>query len=870
MADSKYSFVYEHRGMLQTDRPALAPSAGAMQVSGRRFADLVKRTAKFAETVSFYGDDNRVRGNWSAFFSQVYDAENGRVRTDVIDDMVRTSSVPPHLALLFAFYKMLLVEQKDFNKLTDRQLEFYFREILAFDPAKVTEGSVTVFADLAKNIPSVSVPKGMLFDAGKDDAGQAVTYESVDELKLGREDVALFAWYDDFFGFEAAREGAENDTKHALCVASRLFGLAGSSLKVKIGEEKSQKLLRGIQVEYTSAEGWTQAGKYDEADGFTIGEDDPPMTPYNPAVHGGGMKTEYPVVRLVSETGIGKLSGIVPEQLRQVTVVLTDGQPLRLENKYGPVENLPGVNPFGIEGHRGDAFSVILPYPSDRFELSVELNDQTVYDMAPDSKAESGMTDSVTYEITTDDCDQEHLSKVFSQNILTIMKTEGVAEGDIRSAMEGKLMAVSPRLVAPVSIRVAEFCDDASAVFFFHPCGVREVTTLPFIHEGFRFVRPVKEDGTPSDDFFPVSALYVAFSQADLDRGQLSLHVRVNRWVKDPGRVRWYYYQDNKWHKFSESRVLRDSTYGLTQDGTIVLDYQSALQKGGDGLMEEYTWIKGECSNLNCKGVTGVRSRAIELMYSPDSKGSGPGGAALPAGTISKAVTSIPGLKKITQPYDGLSGKKAEDPAVFRRRVAETLRHKGRAWTAWDYESLVLEAFPEVSYAKCLPSCDMDGQPCPGVVTMVVIPAVYDNPLEPRPNVRLINRVKETLKGVCTPFVDISIAEPSYRKVKVDAAIVLRKGYNDPVRYEAQVNDALLDYLQSWKGYEGGMHFREGMGVSDIITFLESLPFVDIIKSIEVTLDNEPVSMDGSIGLVSPLDVITSDEEHMIRCSTSN
>ena len=171
MADSKYSFVYEHRGMLQTDRPALAPSADAMQVSGRRFVDLVKRTAKFAESVSFYGDDNRVRGNWSVFFSQIYDAENSRVRTEVIDDMVRTSSVPPHLALLFAFFKMLLVEQDDLNKLTDRQLEFYFREILAFDPAKVTEGSVTVFADLAKNIPSVSIPKGMLFDAGKEAGG---------------------------------------------------------------------------------------------------------------------------------------------------------------------------------------------------------------------------------------------------------------------------------------------------------------------------------------------------------------------------------------------------------------------------------------------------------------------------------------------------------------------------------------------------------------------------------------------------------------------------------------------------------------------------------------------------------------------------
>jgi len=36
---------------------------------------------------------------------------------------------------------------------------------------------VTVFAELAKNTLSVGVPKGQLFDAGKDASGQPITYE---------------------------------------------------------------------------------------------------------------------------------------------------------------------------------------------------------------------------------------------------------------------------------------------------------------------------------------------------------------------------------------------------------------------------------------------------------------------------------------------------------------------------------------------------------------------------------------------------------------------------------------------------------------------------------------------------------------------
>lgn len=871
MADSRYSFVFEHIGMLQTDRQASAPSGDAVEVSGRRFEDLVRRTAEFSESVSFYGDDNRMRGDWSVFFSQVYDRENHRVRTEVLDEMIRTSSVSPHLALLFAFYKMLLVEQKDLNKLTDRQMDFYFREVLGFETGACIEGAVTVFADLAKGVPSVSIPKGHPFDAGKDAAGQAVVYESADELKLGREEVAFFASYDEFLGFEAHKGGTETEKEHAVCVASKLFALAGSSLQIRIGEDKVQKLLRRTVTEYTSAEGWTPVGLYDEKDGVTIGGDLPPMAPYDPAVHGAGLETEYPVIRFVSTNGIGKLSGIIPSQLRRVTVILADGAPLRLENKYGPVENFSGVNPFGFEGHKGDRFSIVLPYTSSEFVTSVEMNvmDKDVFDKVNDDKSDA--TDRETYVLTSHACDQEHLSKEFSRKILTIMKKESMTEDEIREAMEDKFMAVSPRLTAPVVIRTAEYLDVDAKVYFSHPCGMQEVTDFYFVNDSFRFVKPtVKEDEDEREVFLPVSSLYIAFTDADLNRGQLSLFLRVSRWVKDPGRVRWYYLRGDEWRKFGESRILRDTTCGLSQDGTVVLDYQEMLQVGGGGLMDGFTWIKAECSNANCKEVIGIRSRAVELMYSPSSKGAGPGGAALAAGTISKAMSSLVGLKQISQPYDGLIGKEAESPMMFRRRVAETLRHKGRAWTAWDYECLVLDTFPEVAYAKCLPSCDEEGLPCPGVVTMVVIPENYENDLEPAASVRLINKVTEKLKEVCSPFVTLRIVEPSYRKIRVTASLVLRRGFNDPVRYEAQTNDALLDYLRSWKGYGDGSHFREGMGVSDIIAFLESLPYVDYIENIRVALDGKRVNMDGSVELGSPLDVITSEDGHEVRCRTAN
>ena len=869
MADRKNSFLYEHRGMLQTDRQAAAPSAEAMKVSGRRFEDLLKRTAEFAEKVVFYGDDNSDYGDWTHFFSRVYDYDTHRVRTEVIEEMVRTSSVPPHLALLFAFYKMLLVEQEDLNGLTDRQMSFYFQDVLGFKLKQAVEGSVTVFAELAKNTPSVGIPKGHLFDAGKDAAGEVVTYESVDELRLGREEVACFARYKDSSGFDAV--DAEGSHKlHALCVASKLFGLTGQMLRISFGRFVDiHRRLAKLEVEYTTAEGWASAGGYDIETGLSIGGDMIPMAPYNPQVHGEGLTTDYPVIRFVSVDGMGVIPTILPQMLRDVRVTMENGIPLRLENKYGPVENLQGVNPFGFEGHKGDWFNVVLPFPATDPDPVVELNNNDVFRRVT---KQGGETEVVKYAIMTDDCDQELISKKYSLKLLQIMKTEEKMKvAEIEQELSESLVAVSPRLTSPVTVKSAVFADDMTDIFLIHPCGVLKVegtirvnTDLLIDTSDFRI----------GGDAYP-SALYLALTDADLECGQLSFHIRMKDDVYEPAeRVAWYYMAGDEWKRFGESSVLRDTTCGFSQDGTVVLDYQKRMQKGGRGFRDGFTWIKGVCSNNNCMSVVGVRSRAIELAYSNSSKGVGPAGDALPAETISKPAGSLVGLKKVSQPYDGLTGTRAENPAMFNRRVAERLRHKGRAWSSWDYESLILEEFPEVAYAKCLSSYSsrlMDVTP--GSVTLMVIPYLEEeDELEPKSGVRLMNKVRETLKAVCSPFVSIDIANPEYKSVTVDVDIALRRGYNDAVRYESLVNEALLDYLRSWKGYADGAHFKEGDGVSDIIAFLESLPYVDFIEEIKVYLEGseDPVKMDGSIELDSPLEVITSSTGHRVHCHTAN
>ena len=68
----------------------------------------------------------------------------------------------------------------------------------------------------------------------------------------------------------------------------------------------------------------------------------------------------------------------------------------------------------------------------------------------------------------------------------------------------------------------------------------------------------------------------------------------------------------------------------------------------------------------------------------------------VPAGTISETTTPIPGLGEIDQIGYSFGGRPVEDRKSLFTRASERLRHKQRAVSPWDYERLVLEAFPNV------------------------------------------------------------------------------------------------------------------------------------------------------------------------------
>src|SRR5690606_11105362 len=110
--------------------------------------------------------------------------------------------------------------------------------------------------------------------------------------------------------------------------------------------------------------------------------------------------------------------------------------------------------------------------------------------------------------------------------------------------------------------------------------------------------------------------------------------------------------------------------------------------------------------------------------------------AALPAKCIGKLKNGLAAVKQVEQPYASFGYALVEQDDAIRTRVAERLRHKDRAQTAWDIERIILARFPAIHKVKCIPHARPGAWLTPDNVTVVVIPDLTNrnavNLLQPR------------------------------------------------------------------------------------------------------------------------------------------
>jgi hypothetical protein len=343
----------------------------------------------------------------------------------------------------------------------------------------------------------------------------------------------------------------------------------------------------------------------------------------------------------------------------------------------------------------------------------------------------------------------------------------------------------------------------------------------------------------------------------------LSLLIQVRDGTADPDTtppaVTWSVLAGNDWLRLDERHLLGDETGGLLQSGLLRLNPPDAAFAPHTRLNPGMLWLRASVaagSGGVCR-VAGVFASALRAV------GEGPG--AIPAGSVAKLLPPQATVKGLSQPYASGGGQPAEDDGAFYRRVSERLRHKGRAASIWDYEHLVLQAFPELHQVKCLPhtAADCESCPTPGAVTLVLVPRTDPNdPLRPRASQGLRARVQRFVNQCNGLFVKAEAMNALFETVRVEAKLRLQPGLPFGF-FRDQLNDDLVRYLSPW-AFGGGtdLPFGGSLRRSALLNFLENRPTVDVVTELRVFVGNREITDTDVLTASGPRAILVSADRH--------
>ncbi len=334
----------------------------------------------------------------------------------------------------------------------------------------------------------------------------------------------------------------------------------------------------------------------------------------------------------------------------------------------------------------------------------------------------------------------------------------------------------------------------------------------------------------------------------DLIRGNnLSLLFQVAEATADPDLERavlsWHYLSNNQWkHLDDHIQVLSDGTNGLLQSGIVQIAVPYDINRNNTILPGHLYWLKVSAPSRAAatSQTIAVKPHAGRATFAPAAGNDLERlDTPLDATSISAFINEDPRIKSLSQPFPSFGGWPPEKEGSFYVRVSERLRHKGRAITLFDYETILLEAFPKVFRLKCIPHTlprigkDQDWELAPGHITLAVIPDLRAeenaNLLEPKFAVGALQEMEQYMVEFCSPFVRLHVQNPRYERVAIEAKVSFKPGKSAEY-YRKELKKEVTGFLSPWaSGQLDRISFGGEIFGSHILNFMEQREYVDFI-----------------------------------------
>ncbi|UOA09432.1 hypothetical protein [Methylobacter sp. S3L5C] len=335
--------------------------------------------------------------------------------------------------------------------------------------------------------------------------------------------------------------------------------------------------------------------------------------------------------------------------------------------------------------------------------------------------------------------------------------------------------------------------------------------------------------------------------------------------TKPENHVQWSYLKNNEWVDFKKTE-LSDATGQLTRSGIIRYAIPKESSKNDTLFLSPNTyWLRAVVVKLPdavCKIIT-VTAQAALVTFKNQDNATDFLSVQLAKGSISKLVIPEAAIKKTEQPYPTFGGRQKEASENFYTRVSERLRHKNRAISAWDYEHLILEAFPYIYKVKCLNhmhlkprdngGCSIHNELAPGHITIVTIPNLSNHnaidPLQPNTNLGDLDLIKKFMARQVSCFVELHVHNPIFEIVRVDFKVKFFPG-KDAALHRQLLQQELVRFLSPWAFAEGkDVTFGGKIYKSSLIDFVEEQDYVDYVTDFQLfhpTQNSDGTIIDGT------------------------
>lgn len=240
----------------------------------------------------------------------------------------------------------------------------------------------------------------------------------------------------------------------------------------------------------------------------------------------------------------------------------------------------------------------------------------------------------------------------------------------------------------------------------------------------------------------------------------------------------------------------------------------------------------------------------------------------LPEDSIKGLLMGLPYVDRVRNIEMTCGGSDKHDLKTLEYVGPLKLRHRERAVTATDYESIVMEHFPEIRDVKCIANYDRFGRQAWGHVTLVVIP--YD--LENRNySLKLCKKIGQYLSELlsCELLAGERFSTVPAIIMKLNVTVTVSvESYENAAETEKQITESLTRFLNPGLAGRQRLKIEEIPAITNIYGLLKKVKNVASIQ--EVILEGR--YYDGNVLKVVPLDerfnlryVVVTSGEHTVK-----